>query len=894
MLMTAPSLDRLFRPRSIAVIGATDRENAIGHLVMRNLLTGGFDGPIMPVHPGRSSVAGVLTYSKIADLPIAPDLAVVCTPGSTVPGILEQLGERGAGGAIVIAAGLSRDVDASGQTLQAAAMAVARKHGLRILGPNCLGLQVPGIGLNASFAHTPAANGKIAFLSQSGALCTVVLDWAVERGIGFSHFVSLGDCADVDFGDALDVVGADPATRAILLYIESIRERRNFMSAARAAARNKPVIVIKSGRNPASARAAATHTGALAGSDMVYDAAIRRAGMLRVLDIDELFAAVETLARAKPPAGKRLAILTNGGGIGVMALDALVARGGAGAELSSETIAALDRVLPPTWSRANPVDIIGDADAERYAKALAVLGRDPNADAVLVLHAPTAAIASDKAAKAVIETARALDIPVLTSWVGGRAVTAGRRLFADAAMATYDTPEGAVRAFMDVVAYRENQDLLMQTPAALATERPPQTDVARRQIRDVLAAGRTILTEPEAKAVLAAYTIPTIEAHVARSPDEAAKAATDIGFPVALKILSPDISHKSDVGGIDLFLDSAEGVRTAATAMLHTVRKNAKNARIEGFTVQRMAPHAGAFELLLGVTVDAVFGPVIMFGHGGTAVEVIADREIGLPPLNLNLALDLIGRTRVARLLKGYRDRPPADLQAIARTLVHVSQLIIDIPEIVELDINPLFADQNGVVAVDARIKIAPAEQDSLHRFAIRPYPQDLEETFVTTSGRAVVIRPIRPEDEIAHYAFLSQVTPEDIRFRFFGTIKELPHTEMARFTQIDYHREMAFIATAPKKPDGESETLGVVRTVADPDNIRAEFAILIRSDVKGQGLGYRMLEKMIAYCRARGTKRIVGQVSGDNQRMLELVRTLGFSLRPLAKETATEVTLEL
>lgn len=893
--MTVRNLRKLFRPTSVAVIGASERKGSVGNLVMHNLLEGGFDGPIMPVNPKRRAVAGVLTYPDVASLPVIPDLAVVCTPPATVPKIIDEIGKHGTRAAIVLTAGLGATPasDSSG-TAQTEVLATARTYGMRLLGPNCLGLLVPGIGLNASFAHLPALPGNIAFASQSGAMCTAVLDWARARGIGFSHFISMGDALDTDFGDVLDYLGSDPGTRAILLYVESIQERRAFMSAGRAASRNKPVLVIKAGRSDAGARAAQSHTGALAGSDAVYDAAFRRAGMLRVDTIEEIFAAVETLARAPKFPGDRLAIVTNGGGIGVMAVDRLAKMGGRLAEFSDTTMAALDKVLPASWSHGNPADIIGDAPPERYAAAMRTVLAAKKADAVLVMHAPTATASSTAAAQAVIDVARETRAPVLANWVGQEAVAPARKMLRDAGVPTYDTPGEAIGAFMHLITYKRNQEMLTETPTSLPAQFNPATAVARVMIESHLASGDAMMSEPAAKSVLAAYGIPTVETHIVTTPAEAAAKAQAMGFPVALKILSPDISHKSDVGGVDLFLDTAEAVTASAERMLKIIGEKFPDAHIEGFTVQRMADRAKAHELIVGVTCDAIFGPVILFGQGGTAVEVIADRAVSLPPLNMHLARDLVTRTRVWRLLQGYRDRPPVDMDALCLTLVQISQMIVDIPEIMELDINPLLADENGVLALDARIRVARPMGDRSRDLAIRPYPAELEEPFTLHNGLEVLLRPIRPEDEPEHREFLGRLTPEDIRFRFFGLVREFPHSEIARLTQIDYDREMAFIASAPKADGSGSETLGVVRTVTDPDNETCEFAIIVRSDLKGQGLGYKLLEKMIGYCRARGTKTMTGQVMAGNHPMLDMVRALGFRVKRLEDEPVMETTLDL
>ena len=891
--MSTLNLDKLFQPKSVAVIGASNRPGAVGYLVMRNLLEGGFDGPIMPVNPRRQAISGVLTYPSVKELPITPDVAVVCTPPSTVPQVIEDLGAAGGRAAIVLTAGLSREKGEDGRTLQEAMAAIAKSYDLRILGPNCLGLLVPGIGLNASFSHLPAQPGKIAFISQSGALCTSVLDWARTHDVGFSHFISMGDTVDIDFGDVIDYLGSDPHTRAILLYIESIKERRNFMSAARAAARNKPLLVIKSGRVAEGAAAAASHTGALAGADDVYDAAISRAGMLRVYSIDELFAASETLARARPLDGERLAIMTNGGGAGVLAVDALIQGGGKLADLTQETLAKLDAHLPDTWSKSNPVDIIGDAPGERYVHGLDVLATAPEVDATLVMHCPTATASSTEAAKAIIDTAKKHNPNILTTWIGGEVVAESRRLFRDAGIPTYETPEAAVQAFMHLVRYRRNQDILTQTPQSAPTDFTPDTEKVKGLIQSVLAEGRDMMTEAEAKAVLLAYGIPTVRTEIVSNPAEAAAKAAEIGFPVALKILSPDISHKSDAGGVKLFLDSAEQVKSEAEAMLEKIGKAFPKAKLDGFTVQQMAVRPGAHELIIGMTTDNIFGPTLLFGQGGTAVEVIGDRAVALPPLNMSLADDLISRTRISKLLKGYRDRPAADLNGIKMVMLQVSQLIVDFAEIIELDINPLFADDKGVLAVDARIRVRERGKDEETRLAIRPYPKYLEEDYPVDKGRTALLRPIRPEDEPEHYDFMAKLTPEDIRFRFFGTVSQLPHSEMARLTQINYDREMAFIASAPKE-DGGRETIGVVRTVTDPNNERAEFAIVVRSDLQDLGLGSKLLDKMIDYCRGRGTKWMIGQVLTDNRKMLQLAKSKGFSRRPIPDDGVFEVKLQL
>ncbi len=881
--MTIRNLDALFKPRSIAIIGASRRPGSVGAVLARNLFRGGFDGPIMPVNPKHEAVEGVLCYRDIDDLPLTPDLAVICTPPNTVPELVDRLAQRGTRGVVVITAGFGEGDDEAGMALRQATLDAARPHLTRIIGPNCLGILVPGMGVNASFAHLAPPTGRLAFVTQSGAIVTSVLDWAERRDIGFSHMISLGDMADVDFGDTLDYLASDPDTRAILLYVEAITDARKFMSAARAAARMKPVIVVKAGRHAESAKAAASHTGALAGSDAVYDAAFKRAGMLRVDTLGELFAAVETLATTEPPPGSRLAILTNGGGIGVLATDALIGHGGKLAELGDDTIAALNDVLPATWSHGNPIDIIGDAPGQRYADALSILTNTHSADAILVLNCPTAVADSMDAAEAVIaEHERPRQSynhapTLLTCWVGEHTAQHARARFAEARIPSYTTPEAAVRAFMHMVNYRRNQEQLLETPPSIPERFTPNYQAAQRLIETASAEGREILSEPEAKQLLAAYGIQIVPTEVATDPQTAAAAADRLGYPAAIKILSPDITHKSDVGGVALDLEDAQAVRHAAEAMLRRIEQTHADARIEGFSVQPMVKRAGAWELIAGFTEDAQFGPVVLFGQGGTAVEVIKDKALGLPPLNLKLARDMIVQTRVYQQLKGYRDRKPADLEAIQLTLTRIAKIAADFPAIKELDINPLLASAEGVVALDARVRIGADGQGS-DRLAIRPYPRELEATVTADDGVQYLLRPILPEDEPALHRAFAHLTPEQIRLRFFAPMKQLSHMAAARFTQIDYHREMALIITDADQVAGQAELYGAVHLHADPDGEVAEYSIVVRNDLTRQGLGRILMEHVIAYAQARGIHRIIGDVLRENQPMLALCRQLGFT----------------
>jgi acetyltransferase len=889
--MSIRNLDRLFHPRSIAVIGASERPHSVGATVIDNVLKGGFTGQIYPVNPKYRKLSGHECYRHVADLPQAPDLAVICTLPSTIPRLITELGEKGGRAAVVLTAGLGDVRTAADVTVRQAMLEAARPWLLRILGANCIGLLVPGIGLNASFAHRAALPGKIAFVSQSGGMVTGVLDWACSRGIGFSRFISLGDSSDVDFGDVLDYLATDHETEAILLYMEDVRAARKFMSAARAAARAKPVLVLKAGRMAEGARAACTHTGAMAGADAVYDAAFRRAGLLRVLSTEELFDAAATLAQAKPLQGDRLAIVTNGGGPAIVATDALVAGGGKLAQPQAETLAQLDKLLPSTWSHANPVDLIGDASAERYRQAVEVLQRDPSADALLVMHTPIAIVAPDEVAAAVAEAAPASGRTTLCCWFGGDGLARARRLLREAGLPVYDTPEGAVNGFLQMMRYRQAQQLLMEVPSARLRDYHPQRVVAQTLIRDALLCGRSVLSEPEAKQVLSCYGIPVVETGIADRVEAAVLLADRIGYPVALKILSPDITHKTDVGGVALDLTSAEAVRSAAQAMRERLHAVQPQAHMRGFTVQAMARRPGAQELIIGAASDPVFGPVILFGQGGIAVETIADRAVALPPLNSVLARDLIGRTRVARLMAGYRDRLPVDSDAVCDALVKLSCLLADLPEVLELEINPLLADHEGILALDARIRIAESSRAGSSHFAIRPYPDELEEC-VSWDGGDLTLRAIRPEDAPQHAAFFDALAPEDVRFRMFTGMRSLSPTQLARFTQIDYDREMAFIAT--RGAGAQAETLGVARAVADPDNASAEFAVVVRSDLKGRGLGTLLMNKLIAYCRQRGIGELVGDALPDNQRMHHLASRLGFQVAPLAQSGTAHMRLAL
>lgn len=891
--MTIRNFDCLLRPRSVALIGASTKPGSVGLITAQNLLGGGFPGPVWFVNPKYSAIEGHACHPSVASLPAAPDLAVLVTPPATIPALIAELAAKGTRAAVVITAGIRDD-------LRRAMLEAARPHLLRIQGPNCLGLMVPGVGLNASFSHKPPLAGDLAFLSQSGALITAIIDWACARSIGFSHVVSLGDMADADFGDMLDYLAGDAKSRAILLYMEAVTNAPKFLSAARRAARSKPVIVVKAGRGAAGAKAALSHTGALAGADAAYEAAFRRAGLLRVRELDDLFSAAEILARHPQLLGDRLAILTNGGGAGVLAADRLGDLEGRLAVLSDATRTALDSVLPPTWSHGNPVDIIGDADPARYSTAVDLLMDDDTADAVLVINCPTALASSTAVAEQVLaaldrRTSAGLRCkPLITNWLGDGASQGARRLFAAKGIAGFATPADAIDGFMQLVRYSRAQEQLMRTPPSLADDLGLERDKAAAIIASVLAAGRTVLSEVEAKGVLAAYGIPVVPTQVARTPAEVAAMAepaiAEHGAAV-VKVLSDDISHKSDVGGVRLGLQRADDARGAAEQMIERIARVMPKARIDGFTVQPMIRRSRAHELILGMAVDQTFGPLMMFGAGGTAVEVARDTAHALPPLDLNLALDLMRQTRTWRFLQGYRDRPAADVQQIGEALVRLSYLVANHSEIREIDINPLLADDKGVIALDARVVVADAARAPRVPMAIRPYPSQWStDTEIEPIG-TIHIRPIRPEDETLYADFFAHVTPDDQRLRFFTVAPDLSHRFLARLTQIDYAREMAFVATA--KASGA--LLGVVRMVADPDYVRAEYAILVRSDLKGRGLGWQLMQHLIAYARSEKLEQLHGSVLAANSTMLQMCRELGFSIeREPGDDSVRRVVLRL
>lgn len=887
--MSTYRLKNLLSPRSVALVGASSRPVSVGRAVLENIRKAGFKGQFGLVNPRHAEIGGMAAVRSLAQLPFVPELVVVTAPAHEIPDIIDQAGRRGSAGALIVSAGLGNGPG----SLQEAAIAAARNHGMRLIGPNCLGIMMPGANLNASFAARMPSSGSLALISQSGAIAAGMVDWAAQRGVGFSGIVTIGDQIDVDIADLLDHFAMDHKTRAILLYIEAIKNAPKFMSAARAAARVKPVVVVKSGRMAQGAKAAATHTGALAGADAVYDAAFRRAGVLRVSDLRELFDCAETLGRVgSPPAGKRLAILTNGGGIGVLAVDRLADLGGIPAPMMPDTREKLDAVLPPTWSGANPVDIVGDADESRYAAALSVLLDDPGNDAVLVLNVQTAIASAAAIATTVTELVvkyrdkhRSWAKPVLAAWVG-----ADQEIIATlstAGIPNYPTEDDAVRGFMHMVRHREVVDELSQVPPAMPDTFVPDMAAAKQIVATAIADGRKWLEPVEIKHLLGCYDIAMVPTYAAADVEQAVACADEIfaqGATVVLKIMSRDIVHKSDVGGVVLNLTTSSAVRAAAADILARARKLRPEARIDGIIVQAMIVKAKARELILGLADDPTFGTVVVFGRGGTAVEIINDKALALPPLDLQLARDLIERTRVSRLLRAYRDVPAVKEDAVALVLVKLAQMAADIPEIRELDLNPLLADETGVTAVDGRVAVGSPQRkfagSGPTNFAVRAYPSQWERRLTVKDGWRISVRPLRPEDEPTIHEFLRHVTAHDLRLRFFAPMKEFTHEFIARLTQLDYARAMAFIAF-----DEGNEMVGVVRLHSDSIYESGEYAILLRSDLKGRGLGWALMQLIIDYAKSEGLKTISGDVLKENVVMLEMCRQLGFEIKPDAAE---------
>ncbi|MDP2963402.1 MAG: bifunctional acetate--CoA ligase family protein/GNAT family N-acetyltransferase [Sulfurimicrobium sp.] len=871
-------LNPLFAPKSVAVFGASERVDAIGQIVFQNMIDSGYQGGLYPINPKSPEIQGRKAYASIADIGQPVELAVIATPPQTVPDIIEACGKHGVKAAVIITAGFG-ETGPQGQALEKAVLDNARLYDIRLIGPNCLGVMRPSIGLNATFNKGGANTGNLAFISQSGALCTAILDWAQSNDVGFSSVVSMGSSADVDFGEILDYLVSDVKTQSILLYIEGIRNARSFMSAIRAAARIKPVILVKVGRHAAGSKAAMSHTASLVGSDDVFDAAVSRAGVVRVQTITQLFAAAKAMASGFRPIGNRLAIVTNGGGPGVMATDRASDLGLTIATLSDATIEKLNQVLPPNWPHGNPVDIIGDAQADRYHHAVKACLEDNNVDGVLAILTPQAMTKPLDAANAVIELANQYSKPLLACWMGDSQVAEARAAFTAARKPSFRTPEPAVEVFSYLSDYYRNQKLLMQMPGPLSHHLEPDVEGARMVIDGALLERRKVLNEMESKALLSAFHIPVAKTMIARSPNEALLIAEQLGFPVAMKVNSRDITHKTDAGGVLLNLGNAQAVRTAYHEIMDNVQRNRPSAHMDGISIEPMIVKPNGRELMVGVTNDPVFGPVITFGAGGTMVEIMGDRSVTLPPLNTFLVKDLIQGTHVAKMLGAFRHMPPADMAALESVLLRVSEMVCELPLLMEMDINPLIVDEHGALAADARV-VVEYRQPSADRYAhmaIYPYPTHLVSHWQLADGTNIVIRPIRPEDAELEQKFVHDLSEESRYFRFMRSVQELSPEMLSRFTQIDYSREMALIAVTQEH--GHELELGVCRFAINPDGDSCEFALVVADAMRGKGLGQKLMTALMDAARSKGLKTIEGEVLTNNRSMLKLMSRLGFSI---------------
>lgn len=889
--MSVHNLDPIFRPQRIALIGVTINPNSVGGKVLTNLIGGGFRGVVYPVNPDSEAVLGVPCFPSVASLPKTPDLAVICTPAEQVPDLVRECGAAGIRGVIIMSAGF-KETGEAGRLLEEQIKAAAKQFDrMRILGPNCLGVIVPGLGLNASFASGMPKAGGVAFISQSGALCTAVLDWAAEGGIGFSHFVSIGNTIDVDFGDLIDYFGEDDSTKSIILYVESITRARRFMTAARAFAKAKPILAIKAGRFPESAQVAASHTGAMAAEDAVYDAAFQRAGLARVYRIREVFDCAELIGRGKIPAGPHLAIVTNAGGPGVLATDALIAEKGRLARLSDETMAALNESLPPVWSHGNPVDVLGDAGSKRVEKAVQIVIRDPGVDAVLVIMTPQAMTNPTAIAKALGKMSGTTHKPILAAWLGGISMREGMSILKDSGIAAYETPEQAVRAFMTLVAYARNLGILYETPRDVPIEFPFNREEIRARFLAEHLAEAGVLAEDVSKRLIEAYGIAVTRAIPARTSADAVRIAGETGYPVVLKVHSPDITHKSDAGGVALNLENDDMVRGAFDSIISGARAARPRARELGVTVQPMISTRNALELILGIKKDAVFGTVMMVGMGGTGAELLDDRSLGFPPLNERLAMRMLESLRIWPLLNGYRGRPPVDVDKLVEVMIRLSYLAADYPEIRELDINPLLVTPDGSVALDARIVLdAETLGKSVVPYAhllLQPYPEKYVRRCELKDGSPIVLRPIKPEDEPLWMNLLASCSKESIYSRFRYAFHWASHEVAVRFCYIDYDREIAIVAEVEE--DGERKLAGVGRLIVEPGHETVEYAVLIADAWQQRELGSLLTEYCLEIARKWNLQRMVAQTTTDNRAMISIFKKLGFSVK-FGRDSTVEI----
>lgn len=890
--MNIHHLDPFFNPQRIALIGVTSNPKSVGGRILANLVVGGFLGVVYPVNPAFEAVSGVPCYPDLKSLPRRPDLGIICGPPAQAPDLVRECGEAGVRAVIIVSSGF-RETGPDGRALEDRVLEeAARFDGLRILGPNCLGLIVPSRRLNASFAADTPAPGQVAFISQSGALCTSVLDWALREKIGFSAFVSVGNSADVDFADLIDYFGEDEKTRSIILYIESIKNARRFMTAARAFARSKPIVAYKAGRFPESAEAAASHTGALASEDAVYDAAFQRAGMVRVFDIGEIFDVAELLGRRPTPKGDRLGIVTNAGGPGVMAVDALIAEKGTLAALSEATLAGLNDTLPPAWSRRNPVDVLGDAKSKLVAKAVGLVLADPGVDAGLVIITPQAMTNPTAVAREISALAPRTAKPILAAWLGGASMADGVRLLNEAGIPTFDTPERGVRAFMTLVSYARNLEILYETPKDVPVEFSVDPETRRNRVRRIFAAAGGLLTEDVSKSVLAAYGIPATRPVFARTAEEAAAAAEKEGYPVVLKIQSPDITHKTDVGGVILDLKDARQVADAFRRILSAASAACPAARLDGVSVQPMIRTGDALEMILGAKKDSTFGTIMLAGMGGTTAELFSDRALGFPPLNERLARRMLESLKIWPLLRGYRGRPVLAVDKLIEAMIRLSYLVADHPEIRELDINPLLVSPSSAVALDARIALDATavrdKPDPYAHLALRPYPEGYVKTVVLEDGSDVLLRPIKPEDETLWLELLAGCSRESIYSRFRYAFHWESHDVAARYCYIDYDRELAIVAES--REGDRRRLLGVGRLAADPMKVSAEYAVLVGDAWQDKGLGGILTDYCLEIARDWGVRKITAVTTADNPRMIAVFQKRDFTIVFCGDGSAVEV----
>ena len=883
-------LTSLFEPKSVAVIGASDRENSVGNIIFKNILGSGYKGRLYAINPKHETIQGQPAYKSIEEIGARVEMAVIATRPQTVPQLIEQCGRSGVRNVIIITAGFS-EAGHIGAALERKVLEIARSYNVRILGPNCLGIIRPEIGLNATFTKITAAPGNLALVSQSGAMCSAVLDWAKSNQVGFSSVISLGMTADVDFGEILDYLIYDSRTHYILMYVEGIRNARRFMSALRSAARIKPIILLKAGRHEAGAMATATHSGMAAVSDTVFDAAVRRAGVVRVQNVGQLFYAAKALASKFRPQGSRLAIITNGGGPGAMAADRAGDLGIPLAELSNETMAVLNKALPTNWSHANPIDIAGDATPERYRDTILAVTQDPNVDSTLVMLSPQAMTDPLGVSQAIVEIADKLNRSIICCWMGEEQVAVSRKLLEDSGIPAFRMPETAIELFHHISKYYRNQKLLLQTPEPTRQHGRPEAEGAKMLIEALLAERRKVLSEMESKAILRAFKVPVAQTMVARTATEALLLAEQIGFPVAMKVDSPDLQHKSDAGGVRLNIGNAPAVRNAYHDIIDTVQKRHPNIKINGVSIEPFLSHPNGRELMIGVFRDPIFGPVITFGAGGFDVEIFSDRSVALPPLNKFLAKDLIDSTRASKILGQFHNMPPVDREAIKEVLLCISEMVCELPWIMEMDLNPLIVDENGAIAADARIVIdhaASATGDRYAHMAIYPYPVHLIQEWQMNDGKVVVIRPIRPEDAELEQEFVKAMSDESRYYRFMDTLRELTQTMLVRFTQIDYDREMALVAVMTDD-EGKESQIGVARYVGNPDGESVEFALAVGDDWQKCGVGRKLMTALIDCARMKGYRAVVGDVLSTNSKMFRLMTSLGFTIHPHPEDTAVK-----